>query len=275
MPGNFFDQWDEGPRRGVTPGNPYAPQKERTGIRQGEASADSSEASANETNTLLPGKKEKGDAEAIVAAINANIANANQGVDQKIKKEANDLFTLAYGMGSDINEIEQRFKEGPGATSGVAGIVDFNPFATRNARMTAASDKLRGFIKNTQGFTGGEGNTVAEMKMNVGAFIPSPYDRDAVSRDNIEALKRERRRGMKSAISTLRGIPDQNGLVTPIPQGYTFGQYPDLDDAVVKAMQRVPPTARGKFMLEAKKRYEAEKRSTSKRPSVRIIGDAP
>lgn len=204
-----------------------------------------------------------------------------------IRQDAINAFNMAKDIGPAVNEIERTFNEGPAKTKGFWGmgaIVDRLPIE-QNQRFDRAAGKLRGSVKSAQGFTGGEGNTATEMQMNIGQFIPSSSDYDNTTRDNIAALWRERARGMRTSIATLGGIPDANGRVTPVPEGYVVGKYPDLDAAVAENISRVPQDKRQAFIIDALRRFNAKQakrgmfgrkspagggKQTPKRPTIDI-----
>ena len=184
-------------------------------------------------------------------------ANSLPDLTPAARSEAIGNLQAAMDMTPMIGELEQRYKEGPGATSGIQGLLDFLPFREENQRFDSAANKFRGAIKKTQGFTGGEGNTATEAQMNIGAYIPSSWQRDGTIRDNIGALKRERDKSFRTNIATLGGFPDSGGNVTPVPAGYFVGQNPALDRSIMQKIGNVSPKARRAFILDAKKRYDA------------------
>lgn len=200
----------------------------------------------------------------------ADIEARKAEVTAPIRQQALTDFQSAMTLYPKINQLESQFNRGPGATSGVAGLLDYLPnFINEGAQnFDRSADQLRGFVKKTQGFTGGEGNTAAEAKMNIGAFIPSSSDLDSTTRNNIKSLRSEQAKGLATAVSTLGGIPDQNGNVTPVPTGYRIGQYPQLDAEVSGLMSVVPIANRAKFLLDAKRRFEQRQASRRSKPQA-------
>ena len=96
----------------------------------------------------------------------------------------------ARNLQEAINDIKRRFAAGPGRTSGVRGIADYNPFSEENQRFNAAGNAARGFVGPALGLTGGQLNSVAEAKMAVGPYIPSASDFDTTIQDKIDRLQR-------------------------------------------------------------------------------------
>jgi hypothetical protein len=190
-------------------------------------------------------------------------ANSLPDLTPAARSEALANLQAAMDMTPMIKDLEDRFKEGPGATKGIQGLLDFLPWREQNERFDEAANKFRGSIKKTQGFTGGEGNSVAEAQMNVGAFIPSASQRDGTIRDNIGSLKRERDKSFRTNIANLGGFPDSGGQVTPVPSGYFVGQYPALDQAIMRKIGDVNPQNRRAFILDSRRRFEAEMRKRS------------
>lgn len=195
-------------------------------------------------------------------------ANSLPDLTPAARSEAISNLQAALDMTPMISNLEERFREGPGATRGIQGLLDYLPWREENERFDTAANQFRGSIKKTQGFTGGEGNTATEAQMNIGAYIPSASQRDGTIRDNIGALKRERDKSFRTNIATLGGFPDSSGKVTPVPSGYFVGQYPALDRSIMRKIGDVNAQNRRRFILDAKRRYEAEmvKRS-QKRPA--------
>lgn len=199
---------------------------------------------------------------------NAALDARKAEVTAPIRQQALTDFQSALDLAPIVDELEQKFNAGPGQTRGLSGlgsIIDRLPLP-RNEAFDSASNKLRGFVKKAQGFTGGEGNTAAEAQMNIGAFIPSSKDYDTTTRQNLKALRGEQQRGMRSAVSVLGGIPDTNGQVTPVPTGYRMGQYPALDVAISKQISTVPAQARARFIVDAMRRFE-QKQAARKQPA--------
>lgn len=87
-----------------------------------------------------------------------------------------------------VDQIRQRYVEGPGATKGFSGLGDYLP-TTANKRFDAAGQAVRGDVGAALGFTGGQLNSIAEAQMAVGPYIPEAGDRDEVILDKINRLQ--------------------------------------------------------------------------------------
>lgn len=176
------------------------------------------------------------------------------------------LTNLASTMeiGPILKKLEGTYNRGPGATSGIMGLRDFLPLP-ENQAFNKASDRLRGFIKRTQGLTGGENNTAPEMKMNIGAYIPASSDYDQTTIDNFAAIRGERAKAFKANVAVLGGIPDANGNVTPVPTGYVPGANPELDYAITRNINLVPTAKREAYILDALRRFNAKTKARSSR----------
>lgn len=139
-------------------------------------------------------------------------------ITAKVRQEAIDKYKAAVALGSQIDRLEQLYKAGPGSTSGPAGVMDFLP-TPANKTFNSYSDQFRGPVKAALGMTGGENNTAAEGKQNLGGYLPQAGDYDATIEEKINSLREMRQRSAQEAIAVLGGIPDANGNVTPIQQG--------------------------------------------------------
>lgn len=161
-----------------------------------------------------------------------------------------------------INNLIEAYNRGPGATppiglNNITGLADYLPNRPENRVFNAAADQFRGTVKKAQGFTGGEGNTAAEMRMNVGAFIPAASDADAEIVQKMRAIKQEQSKAIRANVALLGGMPDSNGNITPVPAGYTPGEFPALDEMVSRTMGRVPAGQRQSYMLQQRRAYMA------------------
>ena len=118
---------------------------------------------ADGTAELIPG---------VAAPGTGNKATAAQRTD------AIQGFNDAAALRNIAKELRQRFEQGPGATQGVAAIQDFLPTAS-NRGFDSAAQRARGYVKRSLGFTGGEGNTVAESKALYDPYLPYSSDYDS------------------------------------------------------------------------------------------------
>lgn len=125
-------------------------------------------------------------------------------------------YNKAIQLRATIDDLVTKYRTGPGSTSGAFGIADYLPTPDNNDFNNAAN-KLRGSVKATQGFTGGEGNTASESRMNIGPFIPSSYDYDQTTKSNLDELYNQSDNAVQRTVALLGGVPDQYGNVTQQP----------------------------------------------------------
>lgn len=175
-------------------------------------------------------------------------------VSAEVRKAGIEAFNDAVSFGGTLAELKETYKNGPGSTSGLNGLRDFLPFP-RNKAFDTSANQVRGYAKKAQGTTGGEVNTIAEMQMNIGAFIPSSRDYNEEVQSKFNGLENERAKSLAKTTAILGGFPDANGRITPVPDGYTPGEFPELDAKVARAMNRVPMEKRGQFMLQEQRKF--------------------
>lgn len=120
-------------------------------------------------------------------------------------------------------DLRQSFERGPGTTQGLGGLADFIPnFLNEGTqRYDNAANRMRAFAKAGTGTTGGENNSLAEMKLNLGAYIPSSMQFDSTNEDSHAAIGGLGDKAFHEAIQRLGGIPDEVGKVHPLdsPEG--------------------------------------------------------
>jgi hypothetical protein len=138
-----------------------------------------------------------------------------QGLSPEVRSAALQGYSDATALESIADDLEKKFKSGPGATSGFPeGIADYFP-SDANKRFNDAGQRARGYVKRSLGFTGGEGNTVAESSALYDPYLPTSWDRDAQVVDKIAELRRLAQTARQKATATLGGTPDANGNVMP------------------------------------------------------------
>ncbi len=126
-------------------------------------------------------------------------------------------YNKAIQLRKTIDDLVGKYRAGPGSTSGFpAGIADYFP-TPDNAAFDSAANKLRGSVKAAQGFTGGEGNTMGEVKMNIGPFIPSSWEYDQTTKDKLDELYNQSDNAAQRTVALLGGVPDQYGNVVQEP----------------------------------------------------------
>jgi hypothetical protein len=133
----------------------------------------------------------------------------------EVRAKAIASFEQAKSIEKIASELETEFQNGPGKTSGVRGLNDFLPTDANSAFDTTAG-KLRGYVKQGMGFTGGENNTARESEMNIGPFIPSSWNRDSNITRKIASLRDVARQARETATAQLGGEPDANGNIVPV-----------------------------------------------------------
>lgn len=175
--------------------------------------------------------------------------NDKPKLSEKIRADTLRDFYSAMQLGPVVSDIEQKFNNGPGKTSGFSGFQDFLP-TPKNKVFNSAAGKLRGFVKATQGLTGGENNSMQESAMNIGPFIPEAGNYDADIREKIIALRRERDRAFGVSAGILGGIPDAQGRITSLPPGYIPGANGDFDTEIARGINSVPPEQRQQFIAQ-------------------------
>lgn len=200
-------------------------------------------------------------APAVVAKTGADAVAAQQatrfnGLSAPQYADALAQLNAANFLAKQHADLSRLFKAGPGSTSGLAGLLDFLPTPS-NQNFDNSANRLRAWAKQGTGTTGGENNSVAEMKMNLGAYIPSSWDYDATNRDTLKSIKELSNKASREAVQRLGGVPDQNGNITPIPRGYTWGQNPALDRSISRMIGNVPGPARQGWMLRELAKYKA------------------
>ncbi len=155
----------------------------------------------------------------------------------KERADAIQGYTDADALEKVAADLESRFKTGPGATKGFAGLQDYLPTAT-NRRFDDTSFRARGRVKRALGFTGGEGNTVGEIALNYGPFLPEAGDRDEQIISKIQALRELAADSRKTSVAILGGAPDANGVVTPLPPQNAPDQAPTEQRGIAQGKSR-------------------------------------
>lgn len=217
------------------------------------------------TAATLPAQITKTNAEATQAQQGTRM----NGLGDKQYSDALDQFNSAMQIQTLLGDLRGAYKEGPGATKGLAGFQDYVPDFLNggNERFNTAANRMRAFAKAGTGATGGENNTATEMKINLGSYIPSSRNRDATIEDNFKAMNDLSVKGFRQAIQRLGGVPDGNGNIYPlgspeakrIMQGSgitpdVWAQVAPMQDQLSalpaggdKAKVMVPPEMQGEF----------------------------
>jgi len=134
-------------------------------------------------------------------------------------------YNAAAYIANSLKTLRGLNERGPGSTSGIAGLQDFLP-TEPNKSFDREANRLRAWAKQGTGTTGGENNSLAEMKLNLGAYIPDSWSYDSTNEGAFNALEEMALKAQKEAVQRLGGIPDANGNITPIVPGQPL---PPLD----------------------------------------------
>lgn len=137
-----------------------------------------------------------------------------QGLSPEIRSQAIQVFKDADALERAADEIEKLYRAGPGATKGIYSVQDYLPTAS-NKVFNDAGQQARGYVKRALGFTGGEGNTVAESGALYDPYLPSAGDRDEQIERKIGALRQLAKDAREKSALTLGGVPDENGAIRP------------------------------------------------------------
>lgn len=137
-------------------------------------------------------------------------------------------FNAAQYLKTTNNELQNLYAKGPGRTSGIAGLLDLLPTPS-NAAFDSKANQLRSWVRQGTGGTGGENNTLGEMKLNVGAYIPSSTSFDETNKGRFSGINNISDTAQNSAIQMLGGVPDVNGVIHPIGTPEATQLLADLD----------------------------------------------
>lgn len=188
------------------------------GVTQQTAAATQQDRAADNAraDALLPFQQRKAAADAIVAERQATqAARPGANLTPVARGEAIQAFKDADALERAADEIEQLYRTGPGATSGLAGLQDYLP-TDANKVFNDAGQRARGYVKRALGFTGGEGNTVSESSALYNPFLPTAGDRDEQIVAKIAALRQLANDARGKSALTLGGRPDEQGNIVPL-----------------------------------------------------------
>lgn len=170
---------------------------------------------------------------------------ATPKISAKERADAIQAYTDADALERLAANLEAQFGAGVGATSGVAGLQDYLPTET-NRKFNDTSFQGRGRVKRALGFTGGEGNTIGEIGLNYGPFLPEASNFDGQITNKIDALRGLAQDSRARAIAVLGGAPDANGVVTPVEEQIDApapAQTIDVPQGFEAAAPRLAPSA--------------------------------
>lgn len=124
-------------------------------------------------------------------------------------------YQSATKLRKSAEEMQSQFDSTIGKTSGPMGIADYFPSAEKDV-FNSMGLRNRGDLKRSQGFTGGEGNTLGESEQLYSPYTPSSWDRDKNAASKIQAIRDLADETEQKAIMMLGGTPDANGNITPV-----------------------------------------------------------
>ena len=180
------------------------------------ASTVSSQVDASVKQATAPAEITKAQADARKAQAEAEkIESGRDMLSATERANAITGYQSALALEGIIADLERKYKDGPGATKGVMGGLDYLP-REANQRFDNAANAARGIVGQALGFTGGQLNSEGEAKMNVGPYIPSSSDKDGTIEDAIQRLRDLQTQAMNRSIAILGGRPDENGNITPV-----------------------------------------------------------
>lgn len=149
-------------------------------------------------------------------------------ISAKERADAIAAYFDADAIDRTIASLRQQYEQGPGSTKGVYGLRDYLPTST-NRTFDDIGNQARGAVKRTKGFTGGEGNTIAESEALYGPYLPKASDYDAQILNKIKALEELGNDARTRSIAILGGVPDKNGQITPVQQFAGYGATQTID----------------------------------------------
>lgn len=160
-------------------------------IQQAQASAANTSADARVNQATMPAQIRAANAAATTAELGVAKAQRELGgaiITPAQREAAIAAQADAAALREIVGNLRTRFAQGPGATSGPRGLMDFFPTAD-NKRFDQEAQRARGYVKRALGFTGGEGNTLAEASALYNPYLPSASDLDSAAIDKITALE--------------------------------------------------------------------------------------
>jgi hypothetical protein len=200
------------------------------------ASADATIKTAEAANArdVANANRDKAIAEAKTAEFNSR---GGPRVTADVRKAAIQQYNYAQQLQETVDELNQLYLKGPGATSGIEGLKDFLPNAA-NKNFDTKANAARGIVGQTLNFTGGQLNTPQESEKAVGPYLPQSGNFDSTIVQKIQTLQELANHGKQNAVQTLGGVPDANGNVTPVPAAPDAPSVVSAPDAISAATGR-------------------------------------
>lgn len=183
------------------------------------ADANSSRQARSDAARLKLEERRMALAEAAARNKPAGGGSARPALTPKVRSDALTAYNDGQYLAKLADELEDAYKKGPGSTpsGSLSSLLDYVPTGA-NKVMNDRSFQARGLVKRALGFTGGEGNTVGEIQLNYGPYLPEASDRDEQIVDKIKALRGLAENSRKRAVMQLGGRPDGNGSITPVSE---------------------------------------------------------
>lgn len=230
-----------------------APAKASADARIAELEAQIKAAQAPNAAAVAQAERDKAIAEAQKAQIEAS--GGGPKLDPAVRQKAIQQYGYAKQLSDIADNLTKLYLAGPGATKGLEGLKDFLP-TEGNKNFDAQANKARGIVGQTLAFTGGQLNTPQESEKGVGPFLPQSDNFDSTIEQKIQALRDLSAAGRATAIQTLGGEPDANGVIRPVgqtpppantstnlpgtetndPQGFATGKTRAQVDPVLRAL---------------------------------------
>lgn len=154
-------------------------------------------------------------------------------VTAKIRADSLMAFTDAAALRRTATKLREMYQTGPGTTKGFGSVYDYLP-TSANQRFDDEAQRVRGFVKRSLGFTGGEGNVLAESEALYSPYLPNTSNADGKILDKIAALEGLASDAERKATAILGGVPDQYGNISQPQQGQPAQQ--DNQDAPMGAL---------------------------------------
>lgn len=214
MAGNWWDAYPVAGKSGVAP-NPIAVRKAVADINQSGANTNRSNTSAAVDAAGIPFVAPKAQADIRKTGLEADKLNRLNGNDSAVRAKALAQFGSGQQLERILTSLKGQYAKGPGATHGIAGLMDLLPTPGNKAFDTTGRE-AQALLRNALGLTGGEANTMAEMQANLGGYIPEASNYDAQNEKIFEGMAAVRDNARNLATQTLGGTPDANGNVTPL-----------------------------------------------------------
>lgn len=124
-------------------------------------------------------------------------------------------YQSAIKLRKSADDMKAQFDKTIGRTGGLTGFLDYFPSQEKDV-FNSMGGRNRGDLKRSQGFTGGEGNTLGESSQLYDPYTPTSWDRDKNALSKIQALRDLADETEQKSIMMLGGVPDANGNITPL-----------------------------------------------------------